>query len=137
MGRTPSISVEEWLAKLPSNLQPITKELRAVASKNTPTAHEFIYHDAIGYSVSDSPFDRICYIAPQKKGYVNFGFFFGAELPDPKHLLIGEGKRLRHVKVWSEVEAKNPALAKLITATWKEASGSIAKIHAAPKKSKA
>jgi hypothetical protein len=38
-----------------------------------PDAHEFIYHDAVGYSLSDSPFDRICYIAPQKKGYVNLG----------------------------------------------------------------
>jgi len=51
--------------------------------------------------------------------------------------LIGEGKRLRHVKVWSVDEAKNPALAKLITATWKQAPESIAKIHAKAKKSKA
>ena len=130
MSGTPSISVEEWLANLPPDLQAITKELRAVARKNMPRAHEFIYHDAIGYSVSDSPFDRICYIAPQKKGYVNFGFFFGAGLPDPKQLLIGEGKRLRHVKIWSVDEAKNPALGKLIAATWKEAHDSIAKIHA-------
>ena len=94
-----------------------------------PGAHEFIYHDAVGYSVSDSPFDRICYIAPQRKGYVNFGFFFGADLPDPKKLLIGDGKRLRHVKFWSVEESKNPALAKLVAATWKQASDSVAKIH--------
>lgn len=137
MSRTPSISVEEWLSNLPPDLQAITKELRAVARKNMPKAHEFIYHDAIGYSISDSPFDRICYVAPQKKGYVNFGFFFGAGLPDPKRLLIGKGKRLRHVKVWSVEEAKNPALGKLIAATWKEAPGSIVKIHAGRKKNKA
>jgi len=80
---------------------------------------------------------RICDIAPQKKGYVNFGFFFGAGLPDPKKLLVGEGKRLRHVKIWSEGEAKNPALAKLIAATWKEAPKSVAKVHAGRQKSKA
>ena len=130
------ISVEEWLANLPPDLQSITKALRAVARKNMPKVHEFIYHDAIGYSVNDSPFDRICYIAPQKKGYVNFGFFFGAGLPDPKKLLIGDGKRLRHVKVWSVDEAKNPALAKLIAATWKDAAASVAKVHAGMKKSK-
>jgi hypothetical protein len=90
----------------------------------------------VGYSVSDSPFDRICYIAPQKKNYVNFGFFFGAGLDDPRKLLIGEGKRLRHVKVWNMEEAKNPALAKLIAETWKEAPASIARIHAARKKGK-
>ena len=131
------LAVEAWLARLHPDLQAITKELRAVANKIMPDAHEFIYHDAIGYSVSDSPFDRICYIAPQKKGYVNIGFFFGAGLPDPKKLLIGEGKRLRHVKVWNVDEAKNPALAKLITATWNEAPKSIEKIHEKRKKTKA
>ena len=131
-----SITVAEWLVNLPDNLRRITKTLRAVARKNMPKAYEFIYHDAIGYSVNNSPFDRICYIAPQKKGYVNFGFFFGAGLPDPKKLLIGEGKRLRHVKVWSADDARNPALAKLIDATWKEAANSVEEVHLRLKKNK-
>ena len=129
------MTVEEYLSNLSPDLQGITRELRDVARKNMPGANEFIYHDAVGYSVSKSPFDRICYIAPQK-GYVNFGFFFGADLPDPQHLLTGEGKRLRHVKVRNVEDAKNPALGKLITATWKEAPESIAKIHAGRKKIK-
>jgi len=129
-------TVDQWLEKLPPDLQKITRELIAVARKNMSNAHEFIYHDAVGYSINDSPFDRICYIAPQKKGYVNFGFFFGAGLPDPKKLLIGEGKRLRHVKVWSPDEAKNPALAKLIAATWKQAPESVAKVHTGMRKAK-
>lgn len=129
------MTVEEYLSNLPPDLQAITRELRTVARQNMPGAHEFIYHDAVGYSVSKSPFDRICYIAPQK-GYVNFGFFFGADLPDPEHLLVGEGKRLRHVKIRSVKDAKNPALGKLIAATWKEAPDSIAKIHTKRKKSK-
>jgi len=129
-------SVEQFLADLPPDLQAITRELVAIARKNMPMAHEFIYHDAVGYSVSESPYDRICYIAPQKKGYVNFGFFFGANLPDPKHLLVGEGKRLRHIKVRSVHDAKNPALGKLIAATWKEAPESMAKIHTKRKKDK-
>ena len=127
------ITIEEYLAKLPPELRTITAELCAVARKKMPGAYEIIYHDAVGYSTSGLPFDRICYIAPQKKGYVNLGFFFGAGLPDPKKLLIGEGKRLRHVKVRSVDEAKNPALGKLIAATWKEAPKSIAAIHKKPK----
>jgi hypothetical protein len=137
LNKNPSISVEEYLSKLPPNVRALARELVVVARKNMPGVHEFIYHDAVGYAVNDSPFDRICYIAPQKKGYVNFGFFFGAGLPDPKKLLIGEGKRLRHVKIWSLDEAKDPALAKLIAATWKEAPKSVAKVHAGMKKSKA
>lgn len=130
-------TVDEWLEKFAPDRQAIIRELIAVARRNMPGAHEFIYHDAVGYSVNDSPFDRICYIAPQNKGYVNFGFFFGVGLPDPKKLLEGEGKRIRHVKVWSEDEAKNPALAKLIAATWKEAPKRVAEVHAGMKKKKA
>ena len=132
-----SISVQEWLANLAPDIRAITKQLRAVARNNMPNAQEFIHQDVIRYSIKDSPSDQICYIAPQKKGYVNFGFFFGADLPDPEKLLIGEGKRLRHVKVWSVEEAKNPALSKLIAATWKEAPISIEGVHAKQKKSKA
>ena len=129
-------TVEEYLSNLHPDLQAIARELCVVARKNMPAAHEFIYHDAVGYSVSESPFDRICYIAPQK-GYVNFGFFFGGDIPDPKHLLVGTGKRMRHVKVRSVEDAKNPALEKFIAATWKEAPESTAKIHARRKKNKA
>ncbi len=128
-------TVEEYLSNLPPDLQAITRELCTVATQNMPAAHEFIYHDAVGYSVSESPFDRICYMAPQK-GYVNFGFFFGAELPDPKQLLNGEEKRMRHVKIRGVEDAKIPALGKLIAATWKEAPASIAKIHAGRRKNK-
>lgn len=130
-------TVDQWLAKIPSDLQELTRELIAVARMNMPGAHEFIYHDAVGYSINDSPFDRICYIAPQKKGYINFGFFFGAGLHDPKKLLVGDGKRMRHVKVWTVEQAKDPALAKLVAATWKQAPTSVANVHAAMKKSKA
>lgn len=134
MSKNPT--VEEWLEKFPPDRQLMIRELIAVARQNMPGAHEFIYHDAAGYSLNDSPFDRICYIAPQNKGYVNFGFFFGAGLPDPKQLLEGEGKRIRHVKVWSVDEAKNPALAKLVAATWKQAPRQVAEVHAGMKKRK-
>ena len=39
--------------------------------------------------------------------HVNVGFFQGAGLPDPQHLLEGSGKRMRHVKVrWEEAALK-------------------------------
>lgn len=48
--------------------------------------------------------------------HVNVGFFQGASLPDPKGLLQGAGKRMRHVKVrWGEAVDED-ALAALITA---------------------
>ncbi len=87
-----TIPLEEYLLNLYPDVQTITRELCGVARTYMPGAYELIYNDAVGYSVSDSPLDRICYVAPQKPGYVSFGFFFGASLPDPEQLLIGEGK---------------------------------------------
>jgi len=129
------ITIEQYLMNLPPELQAITRELCEVARKIMPSAYEFIYHDAVGYSASKSPFDRVCYIAPQR-GYVNFGFFFGADLCGPRYLLVGEGKRPRRVKVTSMEDAKNPDLGKLVAAISKEAPESIARIHAGGKKNK-
>lgn len=128
-------TVNECLEQFPPNLQKITRELIAVARKNRPNGHEIIYHGAVGCPINDSPFNRICYVARQKTDHVNFVFFFGIGLFDPQKWLMGDGKRLRHVKIWSVDEAKNPAIAKSIAATWRESSKSVAKIHAGIKKS--
>jgi hypothetical protein len=60
---------------------------------------------------------------------VNFGFFFGAHLPDPQHVLVGEGKRMRHVKVRSLEDASNPELEQLMKEAWKDGPLSIADLH--------
>ena len=54
------------------------------------------------------------------KAHVNIGFFQGAALPDPHHLLEGSGKRMRHVKLhWGKpVDAE--ALTALITAAYQD-----------------
>lgn len=46
--------------------------------------------------------------------HVNVGFFRGAELPDPTHLLEGTGKLMRHVKLHPDREIDAPALTNLI-----------------------
>ncbi|HEY6539733.1 MAG TPA: DUF1801 domain-containing protein, partial [Ktedonobacteraceae bacterium] len=64
--------------------------------------------------------DTICYICPLKD-YVRLGFMYGTNLPDPHQLLTGEGQRLRHVKVRTNEEAKNPALKQLVEDAWADA----------------
>lgn len=59
-------------------------------------------------------------MAPQR-GYANFGFFFGEQLPDPEHLLVAKGIRMRHVKIRNLDDAKYPALGLLMGAAWKDA----------------
>jgi hypothetical protein len=55
------------------------------------------------------------------KDYVRLGFMFGTHLPDPERMLIGEGLRLRHVKVRLVQEAKRPALERLVADAWLDA----------------
>ena len=48
------------------------------------------------------------------RSHVNVGFFQGAALPDPAHLLEGAGKRMRHVKLRPGTAVNALALARLI-----------------------
>jgi len=46
--------------------------------------------------------------------HVNLGFYHGAALKDPSGILVGTGKRLRHVKLRGLAEARGPAVRRLL-----------------------
>jgi hypothetical protein len=48
------------------------------------------------------------------RDHVDFGFFRGAELNDPKGLLEGTGKGLRHIKVFSPADIKEKEFTALL-----------------------
>jgi hypothetical protein len=50
--------------------------------------------------------------------HVNVGFFHGAALPDPAHLLHGSGRFMRHVKLRPRTPANAAALRRLIEAAY-------------------
>lgn len=52
--------------------------------------------------------------------HVNVGFFRGAEIADPEHLLEGTGKFMRHVKLRSESDVDAMALTKLIATAYRD-----------------
>ncbi len=52
------------------------------------------------------------------KAHVNVGFFRGADLPDPEHLLEGTGKFMRHVKLFPGRPIDKDALKRLIEAAY-------------------
>ncbi len=60
--------------------------------------------------------DGYAYLMPMRGGYVNLGFYQGAQLPDPDGLLEGTGKSLRHVKVRQLATARQSGLRDLIVA---------------------
>ncbi|MFO1187192.1 MAG: DUF1801 domain-containing protein [Alphaproteobacteria bacterium] len=54
------------------------------------------------------------------RAHVNVGFFYGAALPDPAGLLVGTGKRMRHVKLQPDDGTDVEALATLIAAAYED-----------------
>ena len=50
--------------------------------------------------------------------HVNVGFYCGADLPDPSAILIGSGKRMRHVKIFPDQGLNESALAEMIQASY-------------------
>ena len=57
--------------------------------------------------------ESYCYLMPQT-GYVNLGFWWGAELSDPNDLLEGTGKKLRHVKIKDRTTATSAKVAHMV-----------------------
>ena len=125
--------VEEFLSNYPEEVRRISAELRNMARRAMRGAHEFLYYDAINYSLNDSPLGRVCYISPMPT-YVTLGFLFGARLDDQHQLLQGIGKRARHVKIRTFEEARNPALKELIKAAWTRGTDPIPKMKRRTKK---
>ncbi len=119
--------VEGFLSNYTEEIRAISRSLRDMAKRAMPGAQEFLYYDAINYSLSSSPLDRICYIRPLQKR-VTLGFLFGRQLADPHHLLQGIGKRARYVKVRTLEDTKNPALKQLVKAAWTDGADSVTRM---------
>ena len=54
------------------------------------------------------------------RAHVNVGFYGGAMLDDPKRLLVGAGKRMRHVKLRPGEPVDDAALERLIAAAYRD-----------------
>jgi len=91
----------ELLDRFTADVQELILRVRDRVLEVIPDAHEIVM-DA-GYTVSlhfgpdDRPRDAVLYIAGFSK-HVNLGFFAGAVLDDPVHVLAGTGGRMRHAK---------------------------------------
>ncbi|HXM17034.1 MAG TPA: DUF1801 domain-containing protein [Candidatus Eremiobacteraceae bacterium] len=72
-----------------------------------------VFHDGCATAcLGDLPFGYVGVFT----AHVNVGFFYGAALTDPKRLLQGTGKRMRHVKLTTETMIDDEALRSLIGA---------------------
>lgn len=72
----------------------------------------------IGYSYGPGYKGVVCTLILSKTG-VKLGLFRGAELPDPRKLMAGEGKVHRHVQLRSPADLEQPGLKTLLQAALK------------------
>jgi len=107
----------EFLASYSPEVRDLALKARELILEVIPNALEQVDPPSkiIAYRVGLKMADIICVIAPYKS-YVNLMFSRGTELPDPKGLLVGTGKRARHVKITSDRDLDAPALRALLEA---------------------
>ena len=99
-------------------LRPIAKALRETVLNVDQNAYEVVRlgDRAATYGVGPRKMiDGFAYILPYKR-WVNLGFYQGVDLTDPKGLLEGTGAKMRHIKIRSVDEAKQPEVRALIEA---------------------
>jgi len=101
---------DAFFAHTPDPLKPVVAELRKLVRKHAPGLAEVMKYGMPQYTNEKH---TVVYIMPAAD-HVNLGFYDGVELEDPKKLLEGTGKRLRHVKLSTLREARSPALRKLV-----------------------
>lgn len=107
---------DEILEGRDPDIQRIARLARDLIRCTRPTITEVPWakERSAGYGVGPKKMsEHYCYIAPQK-AHVNLGFFYGADLDDPSGLLEGTGTSLRHIKLRSTADLKNPALLTLL-----------------------
>jgi len=89
---------------------------------------------AIGFGTSDRLRDGIFHVAVYSK-HVNLGFNDGASLDDPKGILQGSGKLIRHITIKTAEELERPELRAYIRRARKKALADARKLgEPSPKK---
>jgi hypothetical protein len=121
--RRPPPALAEFLAAYGPEIAPLFMSVRAAVLTAAPDAVELIYdaYNAVSaaYTFSDRLKEAFCHVAAYR-GYVNLGFNRGAALPDPTGILVGSGTNIRHIRISSAGDLKQPALRKLLRAAVEE-----------------
>jgi hypothetical protein len=112
-----SEAMTELLSAYSAEIQELAWQARGLILDMMPGALEQVDPSSklIAYGYGRRYADLICAIALYKN-YVNLMFSRGVELPDPEKLLVGTGKRARHVKLTTAADVANPALRALVVA---------------------
>jgi hypothetical protein len=104
--------IDEWFAEHAGELGAIAHKWFEVMRKCGDEVRELLHDGAPTACLGDAPFGYVNVFT----SHVNVGFFQGAALRDPDHLLQGSGKFMRHVKLRPGMAMDSAALQRLIEA---------------------
>jgi hypothetical protein len=107
-------AVDAWMKAHTGELGVIAHQWFQVMRKCGDEVRELLHDGCPVACLGDAPFGYVNFFS----SHVNVGFFHGASLPDPAHLLQGTGKFMRHVKITSAAATNSAALSKLIEAAY-------------------
>jgi len=107
-------AVDAWLDQHPGDLGEIARHWFAALRASGSDLRELLHDGHPTACVGDAAFAYVDAFS----AHLNLGFFRGAELPDPKGLLQGTGKLMRHVKLRPEQPVDAAALSALIRASY-------------------
>jgi hypothetical protein len=109
------MTADELLANYPEPVQATAHAARALVKSAFPRIEESVDVSAklLGYGYGPGYKGALCTLILSKTG-VKLGIVRGAELPDPKKLMAGEGKVHRHVQLRSPADVDKPGLKPLL-----------------------
>lgn len=110
-------AIDTWLRGLRDDLRPLAETWFAKMRACGDDVCELMHDGCPVACAEDVAFGYVNAF----KAHVNVGFFNGASLDDPARLLIGTGKRMRHVKLRPGRELDLAALGDLIDAAYADA----------------
>ncbi|PCH60510.1 MAG: hypothetical protein COC19_05895 [SAR86 cluster bacterium] len=104
------IEIDVWLSTEPYQLYSLAQRWFLTLRSCGPDVRELMHDGCPTACVGDAAFGYVNVF----KTHINIGFFLGANLNDPTALLMGTGKRMRHVKIRPGEELDSEALNELI-----------------------
>lgn len=109
--------LEQFLTPYSPIVQALALKLRALIREVMPETIEQLDLPArlLGYGLDRTYKGLICGITLHT-AHINLMFARGTELPDPEDLLMGTGKRARHVTIRQEADLERPGVRRLLIA---------------------
>jgi hypothetical protein len=108
-----------FIAKFEPGHQALIRSVRRALRRRLPTANELVWDNynflVIGYSATERPSDTVVSLAAGANG-VGLSFYRGASLPDPKGILLGEGRQNRFIRLDSARVLARPEVEALVAA---------------------